>query len=298
MKMKYQYMPPTEKKLFSTMKITEGALRKAFALLGIITEEFGFSTEGYLFLLGRPGSDLVTDVYLPQQKAGAIEVDVEPEEVVSSSEKIAMDGKIILGWGHSHPHGFLAPSSKDSENNVVILDERSSENYKTVYRKIQLDSGRLRVSQNGKGIVLESNKGGLERVSLNFSSDAATLEGLTSVDVEVPVNYSYIYSMIVDPHKTSSHRLRSMLQRASHEKFDESLADGRYYDGYRTPYVEVAVRRWTNVFATNECISYKTKLTIVGGEDNIKFSRNDLAVIVRDKVVRSRAFIGFPKGGL
>ncbi len=294
--MKYQYIPPTEKKLFSAMKITDGALKKAFAFLRTITEEFSSSTEGYLFLLGRPGSDLVTDVYLPQQKAGAVEVDVEPEHVVSASEDIVRGGNVVLGWSHSHPHGFLSPSSKDLENNVVILNERSSENYKTVYRRMHLGSDRLKVSQNGKGIVLESDRDGLERVSLNFSSDAATLEGLTSADVEVPVHYSYIYSLIIDPHKASSHRLRSMLQRTFYEELDESLADRdrKHTNGYRTPYVEIAVRRWTNVLATSECIPYKIKLTVVRREDDIQFSRDDLAAIVRDRVARSSVFIGFP----
>ncbi len=272
--------------LFPYLQITRGAFAKAQAFVNATIQEVGLvESLGYGLRLKADPTHTIRDVCIPEQTGSPGRVRIEPGAVDEILLQYKNSGYVVCMWFHHHVYGGLFPSPhseweiNDKDNNEILLNLIGLDNYKTYDRVSQIACEGITRRPDGTVTVCD-NKTGIE---LALKLGEIEIPDECQAVLKVPINYSYVFSMIMNPTVRPPGALAGGLYAISQGIRKMSLLGKLSKNKAFRPYAEVAYRRWTYFAPGGECLDRQVPIKIID-DSSLDVDYNDIQAEVKRKV--------------
>src|SRR3989344_3080108 len=261
-----------QRKLFSNVYISRGALKKAFAYARLVCDVYGEKVECYGYLINPKDKKdrIVRDIYLaPEQDVSSSGVKIMGESVIESGRDIDKMGYKILGWWHSDASFDTFHSGTDDENMLSVLNSIAPINYRVRYHRKRLLNGNLgtKISENSIEIFEKDKRN--KKLILNLSEGNGELK-------------RFIADSLVHNMQSRTGFAYSIVVNALGSK----------------PYAEIATRNLCNLCYSEQDESKEAGLRIVRVNDDISFNEKTLKKEIKEKIMKPHilpVYLGFLK---
>lgn len=246
-----------------SLKITEGALKKAQTYAVNIKRVLGKDIEcyGYLITPNEFTDGVVRDIFLASQEADSMQVKLDIDDVIRAGKELKAKGFKILGWWHSHNTMSTFHSGTDDENLFTILNEIAPINFVEVKNEKEMFTKNAKTQITKEGLKIIDNEKDIEFI-MKYDGTIGNKTRMVSSTLKAPIKVGYAYSMVVN-------------------------STGQ------TPHTEVAIKEFCPLYLREKDEEkLKVPLEIIKTKEKIRINENEIQKEIKKKV-KEISFFGW-----